>query len=206
MGLEINIEHNFHDIKKMMDEISKVEILAATKKAMNVALTRGRVVVVKEIRKHVNLAPAKVKKRIQIKRASGESLNAVVGALAFSDIPIAMKEFVVGKKEDIKQKGIPVKKRRKLKVKIKPGKTVRLKGAFIQTMKSQQVFRRRGDGPQSRKLGTKSIGTIAFQRNVRPRIEETILKRFDREFNRQIRFRFGKIAKKYSKSPMRLPR
>lgn len=206
MSLKINIEQNFHDLTKMMDEIAHVQILAGTKRAMDNALRRGRVITIKEMRKEINLPSSKIKARITIYKARGASLNGVEGALGFSEKAIPMLDFVVGKKSNIKQKGIKVKKRRKLKVKIKPGKTIRLKGAFIQNVKSQQVFRRKGQGPSVRKLGTKSIATLAFQRNMRPKIENIILKRFDREFRRQMSFRFEKTAAKYSRSPMRLPK
>lgn len=206
MSLKINIEHNFHDLTKMMNEISHDNIVGGTKRAMNDALRRSRVVVGKEIMKEIALSSSKVKARINIYKARGSSLDAIEGALGFSDMPISMLNFVVGNKSNIKQKGLKVKQRRKLKVRLKPGKTIKLKGAFIQKVKSQQVFRRKGQGPRVRKLGIKSIATIAFQRKIRPRIEEVFLKRFDREWRRQMSFRFQKTANKYSGSPMRLPR
>lgn len=206
MSLKINIDHNFHDLKEMMNDLGNKDIAASARGAINRAMVRGRKVVIKQLRQDIRLKSGAIKKRITINKAKSSSMHNMVGEMVFSGIPISMMEFVVGKKSTISQKGIKVRKRRKLKVRIAPGKSFTVKSGFIQKMKSTQVFRRKGKGRRVRKLATTSIAVIAFRNPRKTRLESVLLKRFDREFSKQIQWRHAKTTARYSKSPMKLPK
>lgn len=206
MSLKVNIDHNFHDLAQMMDELGNKDIGSSARTAINKALTRGVSVVVKQLRKDINLKSTGTKKRIKVIKAKGSQMHRMEGVMIFSGTPIQLLEFVVGNKSPIKQKGIKVRKRRKLKVRFKPGKTIHVKGGFIQDVRSKQVFRRRSQGRKLRKLSTSSLAVVAFRQPRLKILENTLLKRFDRIFDQQIRWRHGKTTAKYSKSPMRIPK
>lgn len=206
MGIKFDVRDNFYDLGKCIEDLGVNDVGVSARMALNVAMRRGRVIVNKELRKDISLKSGAINKRIRIIQAKGNNISRMEGVMIFSGIPIGMMEFVVGKKTKIEQKGIKVRKRRKLKAKIAPGKTFRLKGAFIQDVKSTQVFRRRSEGRRVRKLGVSSIAVIAFRRPRRDILVNVLTTRFNREFNRQINWRHEKTSRKYSKSPMRLPR
>lgn len=204
--MKVNIDTNFHDFKNMMDDLGNQDIGASAKAAINGAFTRGQNQVAKQLKKDINLKTTQVKKRITIVKAKGTQMHKMQGMMIFSGTPIALKEFVVGPKTNIKQKGVKIRKRRKIKVKFKPGKTIKVAGAFIQKVNSQQLFRHKGKGRRVRKLSASSLAVIAFRQPRRKRLEATLLGRFDRIFKQQIQWRHSRTSRAYSKSPMRIPR
>lgn len=201
--MEINIDNNFYDLKDMMQELSNQQLGAATKISINKALIKGRKEVTAQLRQDINLKSGSIKKRIFLNKPKTNSLHNMYGEMVFSGHPISFLEFVVGSKENIKQKGIKVRKRRKLKARIAPGKTFHIKSGFIQDVKSKGVFRRKGSGRRLRTLKTVSIAVMAFRKPRINRIMNAIEKGFDKEFRSQINWRFGKLSNKYSSTPMR---
>lgn len=205
MSLKVNIDHNFHDLTDMMDDLGNKDIAASAKFSINRTLTRGRKTVIKQIKRDINLKALALKSRIIINKAKSNSMSSMKGSLNFSGFPISMLNFVVGNKSNIKLKGVKVKKRRKLKARIAPGKTFHLKGGFIQDVKSKAVFRRKSTG-KFRKISSASVAVIAFRRPRITMLEKVLVTRFNREFAKQIEFRHAKTTAKYSRSPMRLPK
>ena len=190
----------------MMDQLGHKDVVSSARTALNSALRRGREQGSKVMRKRIMLSATDLKKRLTVIKARGGSLKSVQGALVFSGTPIGMINFVVGNKSPIKQKGIKIKKRRKLKARIKPGKTIRLSGSFVQDIKSKQVFRHIKSGRKARKVSTKSLAKMLVEQNIQKMFDEIVQKRFDRVFRKQLQWRWDKTSRKYSKSPMRLPR
>lgn len=137
-------------VELFRDKLSQAKLKLAVQRAMNktVVSIRGHALV--EIRKRLNLKESTLRKQyVSIERAvgKGQTLGSLSAAVVFSGRPIPLLLFVKGNKNVIEQKGIPVKRRRKLKVQVVPGKTVTLNGAFIQKgPKSIQVFRRNKRG------------------------------------------------------------
>lgn len=206
MSLKVNIDSNFHALDSMMDDLGNKDLAAAAKTSINKALIGGRKVMINQIRQDFNLKSMALKKRILVKKTSSNSLHSMKGEMIFSGIPISMLEFVVGRKENIKQKGIQVRKRRKLKARVAPGKTFHVKGAFIQNVKSKAVFRGKGNDRRLRKLSQASVAVIAFRNPRKKRLEAALIERFDNEFTKQIMWRYNKSADKFSRAPMKTSR
>jgi len=207
MSLKINIWQNMYDLTQMMEEMATKDLVSAARAAMNSSVRRTRQLGSKEIRKRLNLKATEIKKRIVLIKARGGSLRALEASLIVSGAPISMLNFIVGSKQPIKQKGVAVKKRRKLKARVNPGKTIKLSGAFIQNIQSKHVFRHKGSGRRARKLSVKSLAKTIMERQLQKQLDLIFQKRFNREFDKQIRWRWEKSGQKFSKSPMRkLPR
>ena len=204
MTLKLKIEHNLHDAQKMFDELGNKDIIASARMALNNAIRRGKSEGSIRLRKRINLKSREIKARIKEDKAKGSTLRQIEASLVFSGIPIAMISFLT-KKTPIEQKGKPIKKRRKLRVRVKGSKSIVLKGAFIQKMNSLQVFRHKGRGRRARKLSTKSLAKIIIEHEINKMLEQLVAVRFSREFNRQLRWRWGKTSRKYSNTPMKLP-
>ena len=94
-----------------------------------------------------------------------------------------MLEFVRGAKTPIQQKGVKVKRRRKLKIEIKPGRKVILAHAFIQRVRTLQVFKRKNERRLA-KQGIHSVAQEVFRSYKASRIAEEGLKKFESEFQR----------------------
>lgn len=203
MALKINIETNFPHLQSLMNDLGDKDVTAATRASLNNSVRRGREQGSRMIRSRINLKATEIKKRITIQKARGGSLRSLEASLTFSGIPISMIHFIVGNKNVIKQKGVPVKKRRKLKARIRGNKKISLGGAFIQDMQSKQVFRHKGKGRRSRKLSTKSLARIILEDQIRTKLDEIVEKRFSREFQRQIHWRWEKSYSRFNKKPLK---
>mgnify|MGYP005989666153 CR=1 FL=1 len=206
--MKVNITENIYDLDNMLDELSNREIGLATRSSINTTLRKSRLKFNVLLRRDIALKPTSIKKRLKTTNANGSNLSTMMGTMNFSGEPIRMLELVIGKKSKINQKGISIKNRRKLKVRIVPGKTVRLKGAFIQQVKSKSAFRRTGGkgSRRLRKLSISSLAVIAWRDRRRNILDKMITVRFDKEFNKQIQFRMGKLKRKYSNSSLKIPR
>lgn len=188
-----------------MDDLGNTDIVNAARASLNNAIRRGRVKGTQIIKRRVNLKPSEIRKRIQIERSMGGILRDLQAALVFSGDPISMRNFVVGKKTAIEQKGIPIKKRRKLKARVKYGQTIKLAGAFLQIGASgnKQVFRHRGKGRKMRKISTKSLAKIILEERINANLKAIVNKRMEREFARQIQWRWSKAYANFNKKPLK---
>lgn len=203
MSIKINIESDFPHLDNLMDQMGNSDITSAARASLNNAVRRGRQQGSRILRKRINLKATEIKKRIVLSRARGGNLRSLNAALTFSGIPISMINFIVGNKNPIKQKGVKVKKRRKLKARIRGNKKVVLTGAFIQDIQSKQVFRHKGTGKRARKLSTKSLARIILEDRIQQQMETIVQKRFSREFSRQIHWRWEKSVKNFKRKPLK---
>jgi hypothetical protein len=170
MGLKMEISSNFLDVAQAFSsELSTREIVSAAKRAINKSLVTMRKESLGMITEKVKVKPSELRKRfIELERA-GSHGSELEGALAFSKEPLHLLRFVKGSKDPIEQKGIPVKRRRKLRVEIAPGQRILLKHAFIQTANSPQVFKR-GAGGKLKRQSAPSIGFMVEERSLGERI------------------------------------
>lgn len=198
MSLKINIDTNFTHLDDLMDDLGEKDLVNAARSALNSATRRAREQGSKRLSMRVNLKRSEIKKRIVYKKARGGSLKSLEASLTFSGIPISMINFIVGSKKPIDQKGKQVKKRRKLKARVKGSKKILLQGAFIQKIQSKHVFRHKGAGRRARKLSTKSLAKIVLEDRSQKIFDEIVEKRFKREFEKQIRWRWGKSYQRFN--------
>jgi len=165
-GLDIKLDDNFLDVAAAFEELNTNQLVSATRRALNRTLLTLRKTSIEEITKRVKIKPKSLRDRyIMLQKAGGGALNSLEAALVFSGEPVPLLEFVKGSKQPIEQKGIPVKRRKKLRAEITPGKRFVVKGAFIQRVRSLQVFKRKDSGG-FHKQGTRSIAFIITERGV----------------------------------------
>jgi hypothetical protein len=165
MSLDIEITSTLLDAAKMFDGIDPREVGKAARRSINRTLLTLRKESVQRIPEHLKIKAKTLRDRyIRLNKAQGG--NNYEGSIDFSSEPIPMIEFVKGSKEPIKQKGVKVSRRRKLKVEITPGKRFVLRKGFIQRVLSKQVFKRPAGKDNFKKQGVPSVGTIVIQRGI----------------------------------------
>lgn len=195
VGLELKIDVDFLAVVEAFDKIKANDIIQATRRAINRTLAGVRQDSLDQLRKKLALKESVLRKRfIKLTKASGNSISSLAGFLDFSNEPIPLLEFVRGSKENIQQKGIPVKKRRKLKAEITPGKRFVVRKAFIQRKFSKQVFKRDSSGG-FKKQGTRSVGFMLQHRGIGERIVAKGNVRFQKELLRELKVRIEGTVK-----------
>jgi len=206
MALDINLEHNFNDLEIWLDDIKNKAATQAARSTINRSLIATRKLSIKLIKrqyrvKKSGLSATDVKKAHHIKKARGGHLDTLFGEILFAGKPIPLLSFVSGSKNIIEQKGIKVKKRKKLKAEIRPGKKVILKGAFIGKVHSKQVFKRGGKGLK-RQAGP-SITEIVFRPNMIKALQKKMQRTFDQRFPGEMQFRLDKLTGKVNSAPLK---
>lgn len=196
MALEINIKTNFAALAAAFDDLKKRHVVQAARRAMNRSLISVRKESVLSLRKVIKLKSTEIKDKISTFPARGGSLEALEAKLVFSGKPIPLINFIRGSKAVIEQKGIKVKRRRKLRAEITPGKRFIVKKAFIQRARSVQVFKgQRGKGFKSQ--GAPSIAHLIRERHggvLGRALVSYALKRFDRTFEQDLKARLNGIV------------
>lgn len=170
--LEINIQSNFMEATEAFDkELGPSDILRATRNAINKTLITLRSASTQELRKLIRIRESTLKEKyIWLEKARGGTVNQVEGAIAYSSRAIPLLEFVKGDKSPIKQKGIRIKDRRRIRVEVTPGHSTKLMHAFIQRVRSVQVFKRKGKRPDFAKQGAPSVGARVNHTNLGNRL------------------------------------
>lgn len=146
MSINIDISSNIAVVMASMDDLNKNVFYQSIRYSIGKALIAGRAQAAKGLRERLNIKSSAVKNKIGMTKPKAGSLASLEGVLSFEDVPLPILDFVKGSKDVIQQKGVKIKKRRVLRVEITKGKTWKMKGAFIQKVKSQQVFRRGKSG------------------------------------------------------------
>ncbi|MBE9542559.1 MAG: hypothetical protein IMF01_09590 [Proteobacteria bacterium] len=201
MTIQINFLHNLDAIEGFYSNLMQDVAGPAVKAAINKALITGRTETLKEIHNRISLnTRVKAKKsfskdNVKIFKATGTNAFNTSGAMAFTASALPMLYFVRGNISNIKQKGVKVSKRKKLKVQIYKGKKFTLKKAFIQKHKSKQVFKR-GDGRSMIKQGIPSMSEMVDKSRLKMTIRKLLQKRFGIELKRQMKWRLDKAAKR----------
>lgn len=180
------------ELAGFLDQFKQRDVVQAARRAINRTVTGVRQKSLDEIRKSYNVKEKTLKTRMRVQNAQGNKISEMEGAVEYSDNPISMINFVKGSKAPLKQKGVPVKRRRKLKAEVKKGKTFIVKGGFIQKAKKgedkTQVFKgRRGKG--FKKQGTRSVASMVRDLGFGDIFTGYAQKRFEKEFYRELQVR-----------------
>ena len=193
MSLDIEITSTLLDAAKMFDGIDPREVGKAARRAINRTLLTLRKESVQKIPEHLKIKAKVLRDRyIQLNKAQGG--NNYEGSIDFSSEPLPLIEFVKGSKEPIKQKGVKVKRRRKLRVEITPGKRFVMRKAFIQRVRSKQVFKRPQGQDNFKKQGVPSVGTIVIQRGIGKELVDIGGARFAELFAADLNARLNKFV------------
>lgn len=190
----IKITTNLLDISDALGELGQKHLFRAVRRSINRALPAMRVKSVDLIKRDIKLKTGFIRRGTQLNKAKGANITNISGSIGFDSTPVPLMEFVRGSKTPLKQKGIAVSKRRKLKVEIRPGRRVVLAHAFIQKVRSLQVFKRK----KERRLASQGIHSIAheiFRGAKASRVAEEGMKRFESEFEREWAIRLEGLIK-----------
>lgn len=194
MSLDIKITTNLLVIADGLDQMGKNHLFRAVRRGITRSLPTMRREARDLVKRDLKLKNGFITKGIEVNKVRGSSIFNVSGSIGLDLKPIPMLEFVRGNKSPISQKGVKIKNRRKLKVEIRPGRKVVLAHAFIQKVRTLQVFKRK----QERRLaaqGIHSIGQEVFRSYKANRISEAGLKRFEIEFERDWNVRLQGLIK-----------
>lgn len=136
------------------------------------------------------LTPPGIKSALLINKARyarGKSLGEIYASIAVSNKSISLIHFVRGDKQPIKQKGIAIKKRKRVKIAIRRGKTITLKNDFImRAHNSVQLYRRRNSGII--KQAIPSFYRLVMKPELKGKIELYGQQRFREEMERNLKF------------------
>ena len=187
MSITLHIEDYFQDFSDEISRLSDKGILTATRQSMNVTITSTRAMALKRIKAtKLNLKVKLMKDKYSwLTKAKGKSIHTLEARIDFSERSIPLLEFAKNKKA-ISQKGIPIRSRKPLSVKV-GRKTIKLKRAFVGKVKQTQVFRRPGDGTRRLKMqAIKSLAVIASRKAFDSEMKWEMEKKFSKEMSRNL--------------------
>lgn len=203
--------HLFDKIDGLEDLLVKYpkEIVASARRALQRASIAMRHESLQRLRKQLKIKESTLKnKHIRLHKvvSIGGSLGTLEAVIAFSKQPIPMLEFVKGSKNPVKQKGIPVKRRKRIKVEVVPGRKRTMQSAFIQTVKSKQVYKRIKATQRFKKQSIPSVGEQVFGKGMYIPISKKGIATFHRVFKHEMRVRSGQIVSTFNQRQAALRR
>ena len=155
MSIEVNILDNLNEVGIWLKDLGEKGLATATKRAM----LKTRPTFVRESRNQLKnfkkINNKAINDRFVItKKLDGNLINKFEINLAILSKPIRAIKFIKGRKVRQAKKGIKVKRRRKLKIEVKPGKVSRLKNAFIEKGRggTLMVLRRQTQKPRPTRI------------------------------------------------------
>lgn len=202
--MDIRIKTNLREVDVFLDNL-KLKIMGqATRASINKSIRATRTHASKEVRSYLNLKAREFKEdHTKSIMARGSKLESIYGEISFSGHEIPLLKFVTGDKSTIQQKGIPVKKRRTLKVKIRRGKSIKATGAFIQKVRTKQVFRRGRSG----KLYKQSVPSVAHYIRTKMALRQSLERKakdvYWKNFENQWSWRLEKERNKLKNARLR---
>lgn len=201
-GIQIDISHNLESAYQALGQISKVEVHRAAKRSINSTLVTLRKDAVPIIQQEIRVKSSLLKSFILIDRAQSSSKSQISGALQFRSKGFPLIDFVRGSKKVTEQKGIKVKRRKAVKVEIKPGAKFTVRGGFIANTGSRglQIFKRRnGERKNIYMQTTPSLGQLLLK-STKNKIGSQLQQRgaalFQERFAKDLQFRMSDAFKK----------
>lgn len=200
MSLKIDITENLLEIDQMFDEFKTKQIVLAARRAMNRALVTAR-------KRNLSLIPRELaikkgelrKNHIRISKAKGGTIRSLEGDISFNTKGLPMLQFVRGKKQPSKQKGVKIRNRRKLKVMITPGNVRTMPKMFItKSTGGFRAFRRKAGTDE---LKRQHVPSVAFFFDTKGNIKRDTLNilrgRFEKVFTRELEIRLNTMRSKF---------
>lgn len=200
MSLRIRMDFDPSSVLGLFNgPLSQTQLTRAAKRAANRTLLTIRKTAIGMIRTKLNVRPSDLKKAnyISLDRATGNRLENVRASVVFSKRPIDMLYFVKGSKEPAPQKGIKVKRRRKVKVEIVPGKRTVLRRGFIANVRTKQIFKhKRTHSKDLVKQGVAGVGILIDERGMGEKIALIERVRFRDLFIKEVHARVNGFVKR----------
>lgn len=192
-GLRISIDSNFEALGKAFEELGASQIISASRRAMNRTLLTLRKTSIGLITERIRIKPKELRsKYIWLERARGGNFLSLEAAIVFSGMSIPLLEFVRGSREPIQQKGIPVKRRKKTRAEITPGKRFVVKKGFVQRVQTLQVFKRRKSG-EFYKQSVGSVAKLIIERGIGEELVRVGGEKLALELERELNFQILKM-------------
>lgn len=207
MSLEVTLIHNLKKVEADFRRLKSRGIVNATRKALNKTVVSTNVKIAREFAKVRALKIGVIKKDfLTMVKARGSDFNKLSARVIISGRSVQLIRFVSGDKSPRNQKGVkPVSRRRKLRVRVIPGKSnVRGKLFIAKSHRGKNlVFRRIGNkrtpskrdkqkGPIAVRV-TPSLATIFKRQKFQSRIETFVGRRLLIEFDRAIKLELAKL-------------
>ena len=197
MSIQIDILGSLDKAKTVIDRIKFKAVPKAARRSLNRVITASRVRAIKGIKRRRKLKPTELKKKfVLLKKARGSRIDKLQAEILFNRNPVSAIRFLVGPKQPSKQKGVKVKKRRVVRLHVKPGRRTKMPKAFIARGRggNLQIFQRRG---KKRfpivKRGTAAISTVVDKSGLGKRLQKFAQKRLDIEFQRNLEHELNQI-------------
>lgn len=206
-----HVKHDFYKLPFLFKDLTDVALKKAVVRSVNRAADTVRKDGAIILRQHYRLPmtgsskggsgqkPPGLRDMIVLDKAKynrKDHLASFQSKVRTSDKPISLIHFVVGKKEPRPQKGIPIRRRRLLNVRISQ-KRAALAKAFIAKGRggAVQVFRR-GMAGKLIKQSVPSINVVFNRPAIRSRMMGIALKRYVKEMEHNVPFYIGQIKMK----------
>lgn len=188
--IEVTLDKTIGQITNFFDTSIKYDLaVKSARQALNKTATGLKSFSRRQITGHLKMKAKEAGDKIRIKRATGRDLVMMESLVMFSGAPLPLIQFVTGSKNPRPQKGIKVRRRKKVKVEIVRGRKITEPSAFIAKAKRKgfptQVFRRKSTatGPTAMQAAPSIAQVIINKRNIRDRIERHAGARLVKEFN-----------------------
>lgn len=194
-GFQITIEDNLDEIIARYGLMRKEEIPKATRSALNKGMDTQFTGFTKAIRKRRKIKLKDLKRFVKKRPVRAKNVDRMESRVEISGRKVGTINFVIGKKEPRKQKGISVRKRRRIRIEIKPGRRKVKKDAFIAKGKGgkYQLFQRRTkrSKPIVRQAVT-AVSNLARNPSIKDPIQSQSRVAMRREFFRVLNVEFTK--------------
>lgn len=199
MSLDIDIRDDFAEVGKIFDLIAVKFAGSSARFAINRTLLTLRKESIQMIDEKLKLKPRTLREKyISLQKAKGSRLGDLFGVISFSGKPIPLIEFMKGNTEPAPQKGIPVQRRRKVRVEITPGKRFVVPHAFVQRVHSTQIFKR-NKSKGFHKQGIRSVGNLVMTRGIGTQLQAIGQQRFRELFLADLKARIDGVIPNASK-------
>lgn len=200
-GIRINIEDSLDDMNVFLTKARTDALVKAAKSSMNRGISKSNTSSRKQIRKRLyRLKASEVKTMLKPNKTSSKvDLQGLEVGLASRQRGPTMMRFVKGQKSPRKQKGIPVAKRKPVRVEIRPGRTHKLGRAFIAKAKGDrnQVFRRKGK--DSNPIAVQRLPRLSIAFFEQKHFRDRVIKMFQKTFNQRFGPSFNALLKREAK-------
>lgn len=141
MSIDITATSEIKKIEIVLDKIRLKALTKATRRSLNKVMREmAKNDVPDAIRKQRNIKKSRIKKRFLEKfKARGSNLANLEARIQISKKAVPLIEYVKGKREPRSQKGISIRKRKKVRVAIQKGKSTVVSKGFLARVKNNKV-------------------------------------------------------------------
>lgn len=205
MSFKIDIKENIMEAYNAFDKLKRSEVSKAARRAINRTLVTLRKESIQTIKKDLRIQSSVLKnKYIWIDKPRGKGLKDLGGAVVFQSRGLQLIDFLRGTKAATEQKGIPFRRRKKVRAEVTPGKRFVVSGGFIAKTSSKglQIMKRDKNTKGHLLMQTApSLGSLLL--NEKKKIGATLQSRgaqiFQDNFARELNYRLQSLSDKIKK-------